>query len=346
MLRPKYPNFGESKIFVKRGIVRGITLPDYVGNLKERPVLIMSDPTELPVGFQKSSVQCYGISTSMYSLLDIPIILFSNFSSQLSYICMMDLFTIDTKRDTLPNLVIQSVCPDYIYETVVRVRELMQENTAESFDTALRMVNEYRVQFMQTHRIKTFRIRITCKEYYELSYTGEATYKTCKDDENIQFVDYFDAGEDIEYTIPTNALVSPIETMEEKSDTIHSYEFNVKSPYVYVGDKEIELRKKMGVNNTFIEKNMVPILEDGIIPKVFKMVTDLSDGDLIKFMQEFDKDHSEMEFSQRCGIGWKYIVNRYIVTEFEMIRRGLDDRIVPYPFGKIQYKTQLFYNNK
>lgn len=345
MLRPKYPNFGESKIFVKRGIVRGITLPDYVGNMKERPVLIMSDPTELPVGFQKSSVQCYGISTSMYSLLDIPIILFSNFSSQLSYICMMDLFTIDTKRDTLPNLVIQSVCPDYIYDIVVRVRELMQENTSVSFDTALKMVNEYRVQFMQTHRIKKFRIRITCNEYYEICYTGEATYKICSDADIIEGIEYFESGEEIDFTIPVNALVSTVE-VEKKNDTIHSYAFNMKSPYVYVGEKETELRKKMGVNQIFLEKNPIPILEDGIVPKIFKQVTELSDGDLIKFMQEFTKEYSEMEFSQRTGIGWKFITNRYIACEFEMIRRGLDERIVSYPFGKIQYKNQLFYNNK
>ena len=338
MMKPKY-NIGYVGVS-KKSIVRGIEVPDFNGEIKERPILVLTDSDELPYGTNNIAITTLSISSLPYTILDIPIMLSNNVSHNVSFINPFTTHTVTKKILEKTHTYIQAVLPDYIFKLVKDVRCRIDKNTKEAFDEALDMVDEYRKNMMQCNKVKCIRIPIDCTTFYYIDYMGNREYREGDVfDMSFRKYEYLNENDAIEYTIPTVGVMIKGTVTEPVKKEMRSYEFNQKSPQAMSDSELRNLKQKMGITQKLIDKNPIPIFSsDNTNSKMSRYPENCSDGELIEFMSLYGKNFTEVELAQKCGFGWKVVGDRYIVCAYEMMRRNLNGYIVDFPYGKLKFE--------
>ena len=337
MLVPKW-NTGYVGIS-KKAIIRGVEVPDFGGEIKERPLLVLTDADELPYGTQNVSITTLNISSLPYTLLDIPIMLANNVSKNVSFINPYTTHTISKKIIDKTQVYIQAVLPDYIFKLVKFVRSKIDMNTREAYDEVLEVLNKYRVEMMQTHRIKCIRIPVNCTTYYYIGIDGVVEYREGDVfDTSFRKYEYMSDKDNVDYSVESVEVHGKPKTISKPAKEMRSYEFNRTSPRV-LDEKELnQLRYRMGITQKMIDKNPIPIFSgDSSNSKHSKSSNVCTDGELIEFMNMYSKDLTEIELAQKCGFGWKMVGDRFIVCAFEMISRGLNEYLVEFQYGKLPF---------
>lgn len=250
MDNPKMEDFGSfarSHKLAKRAIVRGLYYPytNRISRFKERPQLIISDMDECPGNWNSIGIITVPLFSNPHSDFDIPMMTdnYKKGERKISFIRTADQLQWESNTQMCNDVYASTVCPDRIFDLVIKVKKLILKADKESYTKAREMVKEHRVEFMNFYKIPKIYYLLEPEYMYVLHSTGEEeivdlskTAMGCYSDDLVEeFVDtdeesidseivketlVIEAGEDIPYIGPEEPEESH-ELVEEQIEEVH-----------------------------------------------------------------------------------------------------------------------------
>ena len=227
----------------KRGIVRGLKLPDFHGGYKERPCLVANDIGNYTEGGVHGGIciKVIPITSNPYSNFDIPLICNINKNLQtvsfiaptIEYPLMPSMITNDDLNGIL-------VCPDKVFELCNEVRRLLLIDTHESITEAANKVKEYRIEFMKEYDIDEI--------FYPLSFNTQYKFKKVDGDYIEEVIEV--QADKVRRGIKYLGIDTSIEEDEEVPKVIVTSVSVVDKPNIEVPNREIIPIEKPEANKT------------------------------------------------------------------------------------------------